>query len=66
MDKPFIAIDTMDKFKTLKIASSEDNTSYIHYGTTEMPGVWHSRDSMESTMFYRGHRLYICKRKAIC
>ena len=65
MDKPFIAIDTMDKFKTLKIASSEDNTSYIHYGTTEMPVfgtpeiLWNQLCFIEDTgsIYVRG-RLY--------
>ena len=65
MDKPFIAIDTMDTFKTLKIASSEDNTSYIHYGTTEMPVfgtpeiLWNQLCFIEDTgsIYVRG-RLY--------
>lgn len=65
MDKPFIAIDTMDTFKTLKIASSEDNTSYIHYGTTEMPVfgtpdiLWNQICFIEDTgsIYVRG-RLY--------
>ena len=65
MNKPFIAIDTMDTFKTLKIASSEDNTSYIHYGTTEMPVfgtpeiLWNQLCFIEDTgsIYVRG-RLY--------
>lgn len=65
MNKPFIAIDTMDTFKTLKIASSEDNTSYIHYGTTEMPVfgtpdiLWNQICFIEDTgsIYVRG-RLY--------
>lgn len=65
MDKPFIAIDTMDTFKTMKIASSEDNTSYIHYGTTEMPVfgtpdiLWNQICFIEDTgsIYVRG-RLY--------
>lgn len=37
IEKPFVAIETMEKFKTMKIASSDSNNSYTFYGSTEMP-----------------------------